>query len=172
MEKIFITMSGGSITAVHTSKEPAEVFIIDYDTEGCYDDDETVSIPDEKGEPQRAFLTLDTATVDNLRIGEYNTLWSQFVIDEVNRRDNRRNETGWEEDDEEETTVEFFDEPGGGVLAYFPDAAEGELNCYSHIGQHSRCEWDYIRGLIPAHPKDWEPLKQELESIGYKLKIQ
>jgi hypothetical protein len=61
------------------------------------------------------------------------------------------------------------------VFAFFPDInhdVKGTFKTsYSHIGQHSSCHPDYIKECIPATPEQVKPLKQELESIGYKLEI-
>jgi hypothetical protein len=44
--------------------------------------------------------------------------------------------------------------------------------CYSHIGQHSPCNKDWIFGETkPAKEHEYASLKKELESIGYDLKI-
>ena len=58
------------------------------------------------------------------------------------------------------------------LFAYFPDEIadkEGNKTAYSHIGQHSACSPEYARESEPA--KDYQDLKNELESIGYKLKV-
>lgn len=42
---------------------------------------------------------------------------------------------------------------------------------YSHVGQHSSCHIEYAKEGRPATPFEYMPLKQELEQIGYTLKI-
>lgn len=60
-----------------------------------------------------------------------------------------------------------------GVFAYFPEEIHhGESKiCYAHLGQHSACHPDYAKECKLATPEQYEPLRQELESIGYNLKI-
>lgn len=75
--------------------------------------------------------------------------------------------------DTEKTTVQFFIEPDGDVVAYFPNMKSSGIHktCYAHIGQHSACSPDYVKELKPATRKQYKDLKEELESIGYKLSI-
>ncbi len=43
---------------------------------------------------------------------------------------------------------------------------------YEHIGQHSGADYNHcINTSRPARPKEYEPLKKELESIGYNLLV-
>ena len=81
--------------------------------------------------------------------------------------------------DTEQTKVIFrVDERDKGfeVLAVFPEMA-GDMNpyrtctCYAHIGQHSSCDVFVVDWTRPAKPEEYEDLKQELESLGYNLKI-
>lgn len=67
------------------------------------------------------------------------------------------------------TPVRFYLDQGEEpqVFAFFPDTKES----YSHIGQHSACSIDYVKGCRPATLIEYEPLKKELESIGYNLNI-
>jgi len=63
------------------------------------------------------------------------------------------------------------------VFAYFPDEYYNKelygfmKTGYSHIGQHSGCCPRYAKGCRKATPEQYASLKQELESIGYELKI-
>lgn len=61
------------------------------------------------------------------------------------------------------------------LFAYFPklkyDLKGYHKTCYSHIGQHSGCAMEYVKECRPATESEYMPLKQELESIGYDLKI-
>ena len=73
----------------------------------------------------------------------------------------------------------FFIEDDDQVLAFFPESHKnsqllplGHLcTCYSHIGQHSACSINYVRGLKMATPKQYKDLASELESEGYDLEI-
>ena len=73
------------------------------------------------------------------------------------------------------TKVKFYNEPGSGVMAVFPteyhDINNIYLTCYAHLGQHGSCHPDYLKECTIARQSEYEPLKTELESIGYKLKI-
>jgi len=72
------------------------------------------------------------------------------------------------------------DDSGEDLFAYFPKIDEtyiekGVVNelkmCYSHIGGHSACSPIYEQESRPATPEEYEPLKRELEQIGYVLKV-
>jgi len=73
--------------------------------------------------------------------------------------------------------VKFYIEPFRDVLAVFPYTRErsGHRNdlktCYSHNGQHSVCAKEYLERCIPATPQQYQPLLEELKSIGYKLEV-
>jgi len=62
----------------------------------------------------------------------------------------------------------------GDIIALFPEIEHCFPMCssYQHIGQHGGADY---HGLIQittlATPPEYEPLKTELESIGYDLKI-
>lgn len=68
---------------------------------------------------------------------------------------------------EKYTTPELF--------AYFPkrkwDIRGDNKMSYSHIGQHGPCSPAYEAESRPATEEEYLPLKKELESIGYNLKI-
>lgn len=71
--------------------------------------------------------------------------------------------------------VKFYVEPDGGIMAYFPDlpyahTGEGRV-CYSHIGQHSGCDPDYLHRCKVATPEQYKDLAEELTSIEYVLNI-
>ena len=63
----------------------------------------------------------------------------------------------------------------GTIEAFFPYAIndlKGSVTCYAHIGQHSGACWDYfLFKTVPAKEIDYMPLKSELESLGYNLKV-
>lgn len=76
------------------------------------------------------------------------------------------------------TLVKFRIEPiTGEVMAYFPKLVHSfngyrkNHTCYSHIGQHSACNKEYEQICRPAKESEYLALKQELEAIGYNLKI-
>ncbi len=77
------------------------------------------------------------------------------------------------------TLVKFRQAHTNEIIAYFPQLKYNkrihgnDLNTsYSHVGQHSACSGDYIKCLCrPANESEYLPLKQELESIGYTLKV-
>ena len=76
--------------------------------------------------------------------------------------------------DTNKTVVEFyFHEENQDLLAFFPNNQEskGFFLSYCHIGQHSECSLNYIKECRKATIKEYTPLKTELESIGYNLKI-
>jgi len=64
------------------------------------------------------------------------------------------------------------------IFAYFPQLNYNKWlygnnlkTCYAHVGQHSSCHKDTIKGARKASPEQYLPLLRELESIGYCLKI-
>ena len=84
--------------------------------------------------------------------------------------------TFWHKDDKETITE---------INAIFPEHSstdrEGDIvyEGYAHIGQHTEIHEDFlVDGMVDnihkvetATEEEYEPLKKELESIGYKLKI-
>ncbi len=65
---------------------------------------------------------------------------------------------------------------GGDVIALFPtipsDYAGREVQSYMHVGQHGGADLlGVIHGTRRATPAEYTPLKRELESIGYKLRV-
>jgi hypothetical protein len=83
------------------------------------------------------------------------------------------------EQDKKQTVVKFFKYRGSeAILAYFPNLNYNKRlygnrmkSCYHHVGQHGACSTDYIKGRKYAKPEEYKDLKEELESIGYNLKI-
>lgn len=78
--------------------------------------------------------------------------------------------------DEDEATVVFRKWPGGGILALFPeipaDLQGATCQSYEHIGQHGGADYQHcISRTTPARPGEYADLKEELEKIGYKLKV-
>ena len=66
---------------------------------------------------------------------------------------------------------------GAGIIALFPDIPSDPVGryclSYEHVGQHGGADYHGMIGSTrPATPGEYEPLRQELESIGYDLKIQ
>lgn len=69
-------------------------------------------------------------------------------------------------------TKVIFKELEGEVLAVFPEEicdSNGNINSYMHVGQHGACSPLLLEELHNA--TDYTDLKEELESIGYKLII-
>lgn len=73
------------------------------------------------------------------------------------------------------TKVVFRKYQGGDIVALFPDEkwdTIGNIMSYEHIGQHGAAAYNWvIKITAPAKPKEYAPLKRELESIGYNLDI-
>lgn len=42
--------------------------------------------------------------------------------------------------------------------------------CYAHIGQHGTC-YDGMEKRKRATPEQYEPLKREMEALGYELEV-
>jgi hypothetical protein len=77
--------------------------------------------------------------------------------------------------DKEITKVIFKKWPDGDVIAVFPELP-GTIQwlfcmCYEHVGQHGSANVELMRSLAPAKPEEYADLKEELESIGYNLKV-
>ena len=64
---------------------------------------------------------------------------------------------------------------GGDVIALFPTVGEGPGFCasYQHVGQHGTASLSLIEGLekVGRADPDVLALRQELESIGYRLAV-
>ena len=67
------------------------------------------------------------------------------------------------------------DSQGGEVIALFPEVAATvsghDCESYMHIGQHGAASPWITGSTRPATPEEYAPLKCELESIGYVLRI-
>lgn len=67
----------------------------------------------------------------------------------------------------------------GEIIALFPDlnhdngsACYGHIMAYSHIGQHSEVEYNaVILATRPAQEEEYLDIAQELEGLGYRLRI-
>lgn len=65
---------------------------------------------------------------------------------------------------------------GGDIIALFPETPgtnkwHADCGSYMHIGQHGAASIDLASITRKAEPHEIEPLKRELEGIGYNLKI-
>jgi excisionase family DNA binding protein len=65
---------------------------------------------------------------------------------------------------------------GGGILALFPeipaDIHGHHCQSYQHVGQHGGADYSLCIGkTAPAAPGEYADLKEELESIGYRLEV-
>lgn len=70
--------------------------------------------------------------------------------------------------------IDTDEENPGNVFAYFPTIVadnKGNKQSYSHIGQHCACVPEYTKECRKAKPEQYADLKNELEQIGYNLKI-
>lgn len=76
---------------------------------------------------------------------------------------------------EMKTVVIFRKEKEGNILAVFPyNIADwnGNMTCYAHLGQHSAMSPEYLKETKPCKPEEYKALKNELEGLGYDLKVQ
>lgn len=75
----------------------------------------------------------------------------------------------------ETTDVIFRKFPDGEVIALFPalpaDCHLGHCLSYQSTGQHGAASVDLSRWTAPATETEFTPLKNELERIGYSLRI-
>jgi len=67
-------------------------------------------------------------------------------------------------------------EYNGIITAYFPcekySQEIGVYNSYSHIGQHSACNYDFAKNKCKiANEQEYKDLFNELQSIGYNLEV-
>jgi hypothetical protein len=74
------------------------------------------------------------------------------------------------------TIVQFRKFKDGQVIAIFPEmqsSPEGyQCGSYMHIGQHGGCDPIDLKFITtPATEAEYAPLKQELERIGYRLRV-
>jgi hypothetical protein len=79
--------------------------------------------------------------------------------------------------DEHKTVVVFRLYETGELLALFPglpysDVHHEQCMSYQHVGQHGGADYNHcIRQTCRALPHEYEPLKKELEAIGYNLNV-
>ena len=61
------------------------------------------------------------------------------------------------------------------IIALFPaviNYPNGHCESYQHVGQHGAADYTHcVKVSDPATPAEFEPLRRELESIGYNLDI-
>ncbi len=60
------------------------------------------------------------------------------------------------------------------VIAFMPydfQTWRGEFTCYAHVGQHSCTCDDYYRECKTATEEEYKPLMEELQQIGYTVKV-
>lgn len=64
---------------------------------------------------------------------------------------------------------------GGDIVALFPQEEfnhRGGCMSYQHVGQHGEADYAHcVAASVPATVAEYAPLKRELESIGYDLKV-
>jgi len=60
-----------------------------------------------------------------------------------------------------------FRKDRGEVVAIFPylPFSTGFLSCYSHVGQHSGCSYEWYKKTKPATPEEYGPLLGELRQM-------
>jgi len=56
-------------------------------------------------------------------------------------------------------------------IAFLPDipSNEGNIMSYMHVGQHSEASVGFYHDCTPATDEQFANLREELESIGYRL---
>ena len=72
-----------------------------------------------------------------------------------------------------------YEDGSAEIIAIFPDSYEEykkmgryEIDCYTHIGQHSTAALDfYYSNTEKATPSEYKELFEELENIGYNIRI-
>lgn len=73
------------------------------------------------------------------------------------------------------TDVIFRKFKDGDIIAFFPGIAfsNNPYNCasYMHAGQHGNADPALVADTKLAKPEEYAPLKQELERIGYALRV-
>ena len=73
--------------------------------------------------------------------------------------------------------VIFRKDKDGDIVALFPNIAAEQpggylITSYQHIGQHGDADYDYvISQTTPAKLAEYKDLKEELEEIGYDLRV-
>ena len=66
-------------------------------------------------------------------------------------------------------------EPKGTIFALMPHQCcdhEGHIDTYQHVGQHSTANYRYCVSISRlATPEEYKDLKEEMESLGYDLRV-
>ena len=60
------------------------------------------------------------------------------------------------------------------IIAFLPDdpANYGYCMAYEHVGQHGEADYYGLLDItVPATPEEYQDLLEELQSIGYDLKV-
>ena len=58
------------------------------------------------------------------------------------------------------------------LFPYFIETLGGSIMSYEHTGQHGSSDYNAcIQMTVPAKEEDYKDLKEELEYIGYNLKV-
>jgi len=63
---------------------------------------------------------------------------------------------------------------GDGIIALFPEQLDNgyTIGSYEHYGQHSAADYDHVISCSrPATPDEYKNLYNELESLGYNLRV-
>lgn len=72
------------------------------------------------------------------------------------------------------TEVIFRKFKDGDIIALFPydiQSRDGLIGSYMHVGQHSAATLNLIRETKLATAQEYNALKHELMSLGYKVKV-
>lgn len=67
--------------------------------------------------------------------------------------------------------VKWIDGEVVAVMVREYDYRNGEYTCYSHYGQHSTCEKDWVLEQSKAKPEEYAKLLKELESRDYNIEV-
>ena len=57
------------------------------------------------------------------------------------------------------------------IIAFMPyeiTNKNGDFLCYTHMGQHSSCDYGYYLNCKPVKIENYENLLNELKAVGYK----
>lgn len=77
--------------------------------------------------------------------------------------------------EKQKVEVVFRKYDNGEIVALFPHNVadcSGACSGYTHIGQHTACDYDYTISITkPAKSEEYQDLFNELEKIGYKVKV-
>lgn len=77
--------------------------------------------------------------------------------------------------DTKTTIVIFRKFKDGDIIAIFPELNGTNdlftMSSYMHVGQHGSCDDSLMYKTKPATADEYQPLYNELESIGYNLEI-